>query len=197
VLDSNNCAISKTSVITLDPYSAPNFYITPTLGNSPLTTDFVSLASPKPLSNWWFITNDYTNHTDTVITPDSVLHYTFTQRGPYTITLTPVLGWCTESLTKVGYVFVDSTLGVKAINQNIFNLWPNPVAKENVLLLNGEGATSIALYDAIGREIKVDAEFITTNKTKINTNGLAPGIYWLHIFINNNSMQALKFIINP
>ena len=76
-------------------------------------------------------------------------------------------------------------------------LEPNPATNFTTVILKGnyEGICDIKIYDVMGKLILNKTFNCIEKKKKISTNELAPGIYKVAVYINNNERKTAKLII--
>ena len=70
-------------------------------------------------------------------------------------------------------------------------LYPNPTA--NVLNVEGEGLSSVEIYNTIGQ--RVMTQEVNGNKALINTESLNSGVYFIRVYANDGSMLNRTFSV--
>jgi len=75
--------------------------------------------------------------------------------------------------------------------ENSLKLYPNPTA--NVLNVEGEGMSSIEVYNAVGQ--RVMKKEVNGNKAQVNTESLNNGIYFIRIYANDGAMLNRTFSV--
>jgi hypothetical protein len=95
--------------------------------------------------------------------------------GPYTFSVFKLPVGLEESVTKD------------------FKLYPNPASSSTVLELNGEKFIAISIINNLGQEIPCDC-FIAASKLNIDTRGLTPGLYILHVLVDQKPLK-LKLLV--
>ena len=99
---------------------------------------------------------------------------TYTQSGTYTQVIGNVFG-CDSTIT---LILTINTSGLDELNNGI-HVYPNPSAKFLTIDLGEHGHQTYLIFDAAGRAIR-EGE-LTTAKSILNIEELAPGIYSLKI----------------
>lgn len=85
--------------------------------------------------------------------------------------------------------FRDDAVGFNSIENNLVNVYPNPVKAGNEIRINID-VNRIDLFDLSGKVIS------TSNNAVINTNGLSDGIYFIKILSRNGDVIIKKIAIN-
>ena len=80
--------------------------------------------------------------------------------------------------------------GVDELGNNV-RLYPNPTA--NVLNVEGEGMSSLEVYNTVGQRVMMME--VSGNKTQINTESLNNGIYFLRIHANDGTVLNRTFSV--
>ena len=109
--------------------------------------------------------------------------------GLYTITVTDENGCAQELQVEVG-----ATTDLAEISELQFSLYPNPA--DETLWINASGwsgLTTLALYDAAGRQIASEVYNIQ-EAMPINVSGLAPGLYQL-VVLNADQRGVAQVLI--
>jgi len=75
--------------------------------------------------------------------------------------------------------------------ENTLKVYPNPTS--NVLNIEGEGMSSIEVYNAIGQ--RVMSMEVSGNSTQINTQSLNNGVYFLRILANDGNVLNRTFSV--
>ena len=75
--------------------------------------------------------------------------------------------------------------------ENSLKLYPNPTA--NVLNVEGEGMSSIEVYNAVGQ--RVMKQEVNGNKVQVNTESLNNGVYFIRIIANDGAMLNRTFSV--
>ena len=75
--------------------------------------------------------------------------------------------------------------------ENSLKLYPNPTA--NVLNVEGEGMSSVEVYNTVGQCVMTQA--VNGNKIQINTENLNGGIYFIRIKANDGAMLNRTFSV--
>ena len=75
--------------------------------------------------------------------------------------------------------------------ENSLKLYPNPTA--NVLNVEGEGMSSIEVYNAVGQ--RVMKQEVNGNKAQVNTESLNNGVYFIRIIANDGAMLNRTFSV--
>ena len=75
--------------------------------------------------------------------------------------------------------------------ENSLKLYPNPTA--NVLNVEGEGMSSIEVYNAVGQRVMMQE--VDGNKAQVNTESLNNGIYFIRIIANEGAMLNRTFSV--
>ena len=76
--------------------------------------------------------------------------------------------------------------------ENSLKLYPNPTA--NVLNVEGEGMSSVEVYNTVGQCVMTQA--VNGNKIQINTENLNGGIYFIRIKANDGAMLNRTFSVS-
>lgn len=84
----------------------------------------------------------------------------------------------------------SNNLGVDEVNQNSFEMFPNPAQNEVVLTTEAEAIQSISVTNVLGKQVIAQEELSVTSKT-LNTSSLASGVYMVSV----NGKTAKKLII--
>ena len=80
--------------------------------------------------------------------------------------------------------------GVEELGQTL-KLYPNPTS--NVLNIEGEGMSSIEIYNTVGQRVMVQE--INGNKAQVSTESLNSGMYFIRIHANDGSMLNRTFSV--
>jgi hypothetical protein len=80
--------------------------------------------------------------------------------------------------------------GVEELEQTL-KLYPNPTS--NVLNIEGEGMTSIEVYNTVGQRVMMQE--VNGDKVQISTESLNSGIYFIRIHANDGSMLNRTFSV--
>lgn len=103
----------------------------------------------------------------------------------------PIMGWCKDAWTSYSE---DCSLGVSALEDLNFNLYPNPA--KNKLFLTSKNTTEnlkIKIFNIEGNLLGTqDVAF--EKQTSINVSQLVSGIYFLNIEDENGNTTIKKFI---
>lgn len=103
----------------------------------------------------------------------------------------PIMGWCKDAWT---FYSEDCSLGVSALEDLNFNLYPNPA--KNKLFLTSKNTTEnlkIKIFNIEGNLLGTqDVAF--EKQTSINVSQLVSGIYFLNIEDENGNTTIKKFI---
>jgi hypothetical protein len=75
--------------------------------------------------------------------------------------------------------------------ENSVKLYPNPT--NNILNVEGEGMSSIEVYNAVGQ--RVMKQEVNGNKAQVNTQSLNSGVYFIRIVANDGSMVNRTFSV--
>jgi hypothetical protein len=75
--------------------------------------------------------------------------------------------------------------------ENSVKLYPNPT--NNMLNVEGEGMSSIEVYNAVGQ--RVMKQEVNGNKAQVNTQSLNSGVYFIRIIANDGSMVNRTFSV--
>ena len=75
--------------------------------------------------------------------------------------------------------------------ESSLKLYPNPTA--NVLNVEGEGLSSVEIYNTMGQ--RVLTQEVNGNKALINTESLNSGVYFIRIYANDGSMLNRTFSV--
>ena len=75
--------------------------------------------------------------------------------------------------------------------ENSLKLYPNPTA--NVLNVEGEGMSSIEVYNAIGQRVMMQE--VNGNKAQLNTESMNNGMYFIRIIANDGAMLNRTFSV--
>ena len=86
--------------------------------------------------------------------------------------------------------FQTWTEGVNELGQNL-KIYPNPAT--SALNIEGEGMTSIEVYNTVGQLVM--KQEVNGNKTQMNTESLSNGLYVIHIYANDGTMQNHTFSV--
>ena len=86
--------------------------------------------------------------------------------------------------------FQTWTEGINELEQSL-KVYPNPTA--NVLNVEGEGMTSIEVYNTIGQRVMMQQ--VDGNKAQVNTESLDNGLYVVRIYANDGSMLNRTFSV--
>lgn len=85
-------------------------------------------------------------------------------------------------------IFVHGAMSVEDVNENSYNVYPNPV--KDVLTVSGEDMKQVTIYNALGQLVKtVDCN---DNTVQINVNDLQNGMYFVNVINNNGEMTTSK-----
>ena len=76
--------------------------------------------------------------------------------------------------------------------ESSLKLYPNPTA--NVLNVEGEGLSSVEIYNTMGQ--RVLTQEVNGNKALINTESLNSGVYFIRIYANDGSMLNRTFSVD-
>ena len=79
-------------------------------------------------------------------------------------------------------------------DQNDVIVYPNPTTNKRIYIVNSDNAQSIALFDMLGRKIKINQQTYDsiTNTTMIYIASAKPGVYLLHINESTKRMVIIK-----
>jgi hypothetical protein len=75
--------------------------------------------------------------------------------------------------------------------ESSLKLYPNPTA--NVLNVEGEGLSSVEIYNTMGQ--RVMTQQVNGNKALINTESLNSGVYFIRVYANDGSMLNRTFSV--
>lgn len=132
------------------------------------------------------------NNTDTAQNTSHV----FTDSGIYVVRLITNGGACPDdTATKIITVYKSS--GPDAVYETtgkIYKIYPNPA--DDVLYVEGDGIKSAKLYDMLGRELEISNALLNNTTLQVNTSAIAPGLYTLQVFTENNAFYNYKVKIN-
>ena len=147
------------------------------------SADSITITSNKPIGNQWYNVDtsiSVINNQTCIATSDGYYHATITVNG------------CTSAWSNVLHV-THVGIGVYEDNNGI-SIYPNP-AKNKLTIdfqnINALQNTFISIYDIQGQLLLQQA--IIQQKTEVNINNLAKGIYVLKIN-NNNNTTITKFV---
>ena len=75
--------------------------------------------------------------------------------------------------------------------ENSLKLYPNPTA--NVLNVEGEGMSSLEVYNTVGQRVMTME--VNGNKAQVNTESLNNGMYFIRIIANDGAMLNRTFSV--
>ena len=74
------------------------------------------------------------------------------------------------------------------------NIYPNPF-HDHINIQSDQTLTAIKVYDVFGKVVYVENSLFTTNKI-LETEDLAPGLYFISVQLADHSISSLKVIKN-
>jgi len=154
-------------------------------GLVPLAIQFIDESSGEDISWEWDFNND-----GIIDSYEQNPIFTYPDTGYYDVNLTVTNQYNQYSLVKEDYIYVKDTTTL--ISSEIFqsiNIYPNPVAEELAIEIpKNIFDVNLSIYSSVG-EIKYKAE-VSQNKTIIDISKYQPGIYFIHIKNQNNSITT-------
>lgn len=87
---------------------------------------------------------------------------------------------------------ITATMGIDAVNNDVYSLYPNPAKSSFTVNLNAESA-SLDLYD-LGGKILISQQ-LNSDENTVDTSALQPGIYFVNVSHNNGSNKQ-KVVIH-
>jgi len=130
---------------------------------------------------------------DSTSTEEAPVHI-YNQPGDYDVTLTATNECGSNTVT----ITVSTiTIGITSADEISFNLYPNPATTE--LFLSSSENIDEAVIEVISASGQLmHSENLNTiqanNRTRINVNGLAQGVYFLRL-VSNTNQSVLRFDI--
>ena len=99
---------------------------------------------------------------------------TYTESGVYTVTYTSAQGCDSVLILNLTITFISE------LNLDQVQLWPNPANAEVQVLLNGQSAERLEVYDVVGKHIES-----VQRTSKLDVSRWSSGIYVVRIFTSN------------
>jgi len=99
-----------------------------------------------------------------------------------------------EGRVVLGKIDISSATGVKSFDKGLIQVYPNP-SSGDFQVHSAYPVESIRVYDVIGKmvnEIVVDKNQFT----RISGSGIAPGIYFLHVCLADETKEVIKIVKN-
>ena len=188
VKDLNNGCLSQTTTVVSDNRIYPS--IVPPTGAIILLCP--GLATINAVVNGLSTNTSYSwsNPPGAIVTGNSSTTLTTNTPGDYTLTVTNILSSC--SSTEVYHVYACVGLATNSALGNI-QLFPNPT--NGVFTITSEGlqkTTSIEIYNSIG--VLVKKQILNSDKTILNMEGEAAGIYIIRLMQNNAVVHTSKIV---
>lgn len=150
-------------------------------------------ASQSNAGTYTWVMGDGTTLTDT----SSSISYTYASSGTYTVQLITVEGCGSDTSLATVTVVGDSTVGILHVAGNTLGIsvFPNPFSGQTYLnVVSSEKQEFTAtLFDLNGRQIKT-MNGITGNTILIPADGMAAGIYILHVNAKTGN-ETLKLTV--
>ena len=164
-----------------------------TLGVAPFTVHFTDLTSMNPDTWLW----DFGDGTTSELQNPS---HTYNTKGIYTVTLTASNSIENSTEKKNGYINVGAVGMEESEYLHELLIAPNPLVSSSVLSynLNEKAMISIAVYGNNGKKMmSISESFQAPGKHsfEIGNTSLSPGIYYLVIRINEQSLSKKIIVI--
>jgi len=138
-------------------------------GNAPLKIIFFDLSINNPTSWKWSFERGSPN-----ISNEQNPEISYNTPGLYNVTLTTQNPYGSDTKKKTSYILISKSSGVKEVNLNSVQFFPNPV-NDILTIISGENF-SVSLYDLNRKEIIHEK-----NRTSLDLSGLNSGIYILEV----------------
>jgi len=167
--------------------------VTTAVKNQTIVT-FSDQSEYLPTSWKWTITPNtfvyYNNGNSTLKDPKVI----FTAAGTYTIKLRAANALGADSITKVAYITVSGTTGIKEqMAGNRLNIFPNPAG--NTLHFELQQGPKVNVITIVNLEGKIMATYLQPKENKIDISSLSKGIYFLRMEFEGESTMAFKKFI--
>lgn len=119
--------------------------------------------------------------------------HSYANAGPYTVRLIAYNSFNSDTTTKVSYINVSSTTGIKENNTTVSKVYPNP-ANDNInFLFTNNDERTVQIFDVTG---KCSATFnVAGNTISINTSLFKQGLYYYKITGNKSGIATGKFSV--
>lgn len=117
---------------------------------------------------------------------------TYPGPGLFQVTLSVSDGSQSNTLAKVGYVIVESGLGISSNNTHDFVIYPNPT-REAINITSPDLINRIHIYNTLGT--LVDMREVKATNYRINSGNLSEGLYILKIETDNGLVTKRVSVI--
>ncbi|MEI7801714.1 MAG: T9SS type A sorting domain-containing protein [Bacteroidota bacterium] len=174
-----------------------NFNGSPTTGTSPLVVNFNDLSTNSPTSWSWTFTGGIPS-TSTLQNPT----VSYNNVGNYNVKLIATNTGGSDTELKNNYIHVTSNTGIQIDStENIFNVFPNPVAETFSLdfTITENCNLTISIFNVEGKLVKQLYEgkaMQGENSFSFNESNLTSGTYFLQIKNEKTILRNEKIIVN-
>ncbi|MBI1286316.1 MAG: T9SS type A sorting domain-containing protein [Flavobacteriales bacterium] len=138
---------------------------------------------------WWT-----TNHT--LIRKHTVLHGVTTNPLEFMVQ-TEWDSLPEDTFTELGWHTCDcQTMGVSEVDQNKFNVYPNPSADKDLMVSAAQELNMIQVYNILGQEshrVSFNGKNTTTHKLKLQH--LSTGVYIVRVSLRNGAVLSRKVML--
>ncbi|MBI5541992.1 MAG: T9SS type A sorting domain-containing protein [Bacteroidia bacterium] len=192
-------------------YYAYNIYIDDTLDSDLDINSLRILSSSHYMYTTWPAPNVIRFNFENIFLPDSSIDLNGSMgHVVYSIDPKPALPIGTQITNSAAIYFdynapviTNSTLNTISMPtqiqitpelQSTFDVYPNPVVNDAIILINNTGIYSIEVVNITGEIIKTISD-ISSGESYINLKELGSGIYLIRLVDNNNQTTGLKKIV--
>jgi len=139
------------------------------------------------------IGGNWNDDTGTGLLTGASLQVSSLNAGTYQFTYTASNGVCADASTTITVDLIDCT-GMEEADINNFSVYPNPSSGVFTIETYGHHSNvELSILDLNGK--KVHSQRINSNKTNIELNAIANGVYSL-VLVSNDTVSATKLVVS-
>lgn len=179
-------------------YSAARFNASRTTASGKDTVNLISTSTGSPKSYQWTITPNTVSFVGGTSATTNNPRVIFNAGGVYTIKLKVIYEGGQDDTTRLDYIKVQNVglINTEKISKTI-EIYPNPAKTNLFIAANYDLSKSdISIYDILGKKVNVEEiNYINKSNIQLNISSLNKGIYFIKIYLENNTHSTHKIIV--
>jgi len=179
-------------------YSAARFNASRTTASGKDTVNLISTSTGSPKSYQWTITPNTVSFVGGTSATTNNPRVIFNAGGVYTIKLKVIYEGGQDDTTRLDYIKVQNVglINTEKISKTI-EIYPNPAKTNLFIAANYDLSKSdISIYDILGKKVNVEEiNYINKSNIQLNISSLNNGIYFIKIYLENNTHSTHKIIV--